>query len=95
MDPTDLIASGIAWCNTEDSDAGWQLIDGLHSCDPTLSAAAEAMLVRAGWPSIGLVERALALGLLRPGEAGNCMRALFLRVDFRNPSGATPHPLFN
>ena len=89
MDSIDLIACGILWRKTEDPDAGWELIEGLHSPDPELSTVAESMLVQAGWPSVGLVERALELGLLRPSEAGRCMAALFGKAQFSAPPRLT------
>lgn len=90
-----LTTCGVSWCKTEDLDAGWELIEGLHSSDPEIRALAEWMLVHAGAPSVALVEQALELGLLRTSEAGHAMTALFRRVNFGHSPQTKSNLLLN
>lgn len=95
MDILYLTSCGVTWCNTEDLDAGWELIEGLHSANPELKILAEWMLIRAGAPSLGLVEQALGLGLLRASEAGHCMTTLLRTANLSGVAQGKSNVLFN
>ena len=95
MDLPYLTLCGVTWCSTEDLDAGWELIEGLHSANPELKILAEWMLIRAGAPSLGLVEQALGLGLLRASEAGPCMTTLLRTVNLNNAPQGKSNLLLN
>jgi hypothetical protein len=74
-----MLACGIVWRKTADPEAGWDLIDGLKSRDPEVRLLAQALLIESGEISMGLLESALAVGIVEPDVACPCM-AEILRV---------------
>ena len=74
-----MLACGVVWRKTADPEAGWDLVDGLNSKDPEVQLLAQTFLVESGESSMGLLESALALGILDPDVAGPCI-AEILRI---------------
>jgi hypothetical protein len=74
-----MLACGIVWRRTADPEAGWDLVEGLESMDPELRLLAQTFLVESGEHAIGLLESALAAGIVDPSVAGPCM-AEILRI---------------
>ena len=68
-----VLACGVVWRKTADPEAGWDLVDGLKSRDPEVRLLAQALLVESGESSMGLLESALAVGIVDPDVAGPCM----------------------
>ena len=68
-----MLACGVVWRKTADPEAGWDLVDGLKSMDPAVRLLAETLLVASGERSMGLLESALAAGIVDPDIAGPCM----------------------
>ncbi|HYM74356.1 MAG TPA: hypothetical protein VE377_00130 [Candidatus Dormibacteraeota bacterium] len=79
-----VLACGVVWRRTGDPEAGWDLVDGLKSRDPEVRVLAQTLLVENGESSMGLLERALSVGIVDPDEAGPCM-AEILRVRHAKP----------
>jgi hypothetical protein len=73
MDIDYVLACGIVWRRTADPEAGWDLVDGLKSRDPEVRVLAQTLLVESGENSMGLLESALAVGIVDPGLAGPWM----------------------
>src|SRR5665811_2569684 len=67
-----MLACGVVWRKTADPEAGWDLVDGLKSMDPAVRLLAETLLVASGERSMGLLESALAAGIVDPDIAGPC-----------------------
>ena len=65
-----MLACGVVWRKTADPEAGWELVEGLESRDPALRVLAQTLLVESGENSMGLLEGALAAGIVRPGCSG-------------------------
>jgi len=74
-----ILACGVVWRKTADPEAGWDLVDGLKSMDSEVRLLAQTFLVESGESSLGLLESALALGIVDPDVAGPCM-AEILRI---------------
>jgi hypothetical protein len=74
-----MLACGVVWRRTADPEAGWDLVDGLKSRDPEVRVLAQTLLVESGESSMGLLESALAVGIVDPDVAGPCM-AEILRI---------------
>lgn len=74
-----MLACGVVWRKTADPGAGWELVEGLESRDPALRVLAQTLLVESGESSMGLLESALAAGVVDPNVAGPCM-AEILRI---------------
>ena len=74
-----IFACGVVWLKTADPEAGWDLVEGLESKDPQLRLLAQSLLVESGESSMGLLESALAAGVVNPEVAGPCM-AEILRI---------------
>ncbi len=74
-----MFACGAIWRKTADPEAGWELVEGLESKDPQLRLLAQALLVESGESSMGLLESALAAGVVNPDVAGPCI-AEILRI---------------
>src|SRR5579864_7397517 len=74
-----VLACGVVWRRTADPEAGWDLVDGLKSRDPEVRVLAQTLLVESGENSMGLLESALAMGVIDTDVAGPCM-AEILRV---------------
>ena len=72
-----MLACGIVWRKTADPEAGWDLVEGLESRDPEVRVLAQTLLVESGENSMGLLESALALGIVDPDVAGPCMAEIF------------------
>src|SRR5579864_2185722 len=68
-----VLACGIVWRKTADPEAGWDLVDGLKSRDPEVRVLAQTLLVESEENSMGLLESALAVGIVDPDAAGPCM----------------------
>jgi hypothetical protein len=79
MNADHMLACGIVWRKTADPEAGWELLEGLESRDPGLRFLAQTLLVDSGESSMGLLESALAAGVVNPNVAGPCM-AEILRI---------------
>jgi hypothetical protein len=79
MDIDYMLACGIVWRRTADPEAGWDLVKGLESTDPELRVLAQTFLVESGESSVGLLESALATGIVDPDVGGSCM-AEILRI---------------
>jgi hypothetical protein len=79
MEAVYMLACGVVWRKTADPEAGWDLVDGLKSRDPEVRVLAQPLLVENGESSMGLLESALAVGIVDPDVAGPCM-AEILRV---------------
>ena|SRR5579864_373317 len=79
-----MLACGIVWRRTGDPEAGWDLVDGLKSSDPEVSVLAQTFLVENGESSMGLLESALAMGIIDSKAAGPCM-AEILRIQTAKP----------
>jgi len=79
-----MLACGVVWRKTADPEAGWDLVDGLKSRDPEVRLLAQTFLVESGESSMGLLESALALGIVDPDVAGPCM-AEILRSRHAKP----------
>jgi hypothetical protein len=75
-----MLACGIVWRKTADPEAGWELVEGLESTDQH-SACSQTLLVESGDKSMGLLESALAAGVVNPDVAGPCMAAI-LRIRY-------------
>src|SRR5450759_999374 len=65
-----VLACGVVWGKTADPEAGWDLVDGLKSRDPEVRLLAQTLLVESGESSMGLLESALAVGIVDPDVAG-------------------------
>ena len=74
-----MLACGVVWRRTADPEAGWDLVDGLKSSDPEVRVLAQTLLIESGESSMGLLESALAVGIVDPDVAGPCM-AEILRI---------------
>lgn len=74
-----MLACGVVWRKTDDPEAGWDLVDGLRSRDPEVRVLAQTLLIESGESSMGLLESALAGGIVDPDVAGPCM-AEILRI---------------
>ena len=74
-----MLACGVVWRRTADPEAGWDLVDGLKSKDPEVRLLAQTFLIESGESSMGLLESALAVGIVDPDAAGPCM-AEILRI---------------
>jgi hypothetical protein len=74
-----MLACGVVWRRTADPEAGWDLVDGLKSRDLEVRLLAQTLLVESGESSMGLLESALAVGIVDPDVAGPCM-AEILRI---------------
>ena len=72
-----MLACGVVWRKTADPEAGWDLVDGLNSADAEVRLLAQTFLVDSGESSMGLLESALALGIVDPDVAGPCMAEIF------------------
>jgi hypothetical protein len=81
-----MLACGVVWRRTADPEAGWDLVGGLTSRDPEVRLLAQTLLVESGESSMGLLESALAAGIVDPDAAGPCM-AEILRI--RQAQGLT------
>jgi hypothetical protein len=79
-----MLACGVVWRKTADPEAGWDLVDGLKSRDPEVRVLAQTLLVANGESSMGLLESALAVGIVDPEVAGPCM-AEILRIRHAKP----------
>jgi hypothetical protein len=86
MDPVYMLACGIVWRKTADPDAGWELVEGLESCDPCLRLLARSLLVENGEQSMDLLESAVATGRVSPQVVGPLM-AEILRSGEVRPKG--------
>ena len=84
MEAVYMLACGVVWRKTADPEAGWDLVDGLESSDPEVRLLAQTFLVENGESSMGLLESALALGIVDPDVAGPCM-AEILRIRHTKP----------
>jgi hypothetical protein len=78
-----MLACGVVWRKTADPEAGWELVEGLESQDPALRVLAQTLLVESGDSSMGLLESALAAGVVNPDVAAPCM-AEILRIRYAN-----------
>ena len=76
-----MLACGVVWRRTGDPEAGWDLVDGLKSRDLEVRLLAQALLVESGESSMGLLENALAVGIVDPDVAAPCM-AEILRIRY-------------
>ena len=79
MEAAYMLACGVVWRKTADPEAGWDLVDGLKSRDPEIRVLAETFLVDSGESSMGLLESALALGVVDADIAGPCIAEIFRR----------------
>jgi hypothetical protein len=86
MDPVYILACGIVWQKTADPDAGWELVEGLESSDPSLRLLAWNLLVENGKQSMHFLESAVATGKVSPQVAGPLM-AEILRSGEAGPTG--------
>ena len=68
-----MLACGVVWRRTGDPEAGWDLVDGLRSRDPEVRLLAQTLLIESGESSMGLLESALAVGVVDPDVAGPCI----------------------
>jgi hypothetical protein len=84
-----MLACGIVWRRTGDPEAGWDLVDGLKSRDLEVRLLAQALLIESGESSMGLLENALAVGIVDPDVAGPCM-AEILRIRYAKPMTRPP-----
>jgi hypothetical protein len=75
-----VLACGVVWRRTSDPEAGWDLVDGLKSRDPDIRVLAQTLLIQSGESSMGLLESALAVGIIDTDVAGPCM-AEILRIQ--------------
>ena len=75
-----MLACGVVWRRTGDPEAGWDLVDGLRSRDPEVRLLAQTLLIESGESSMGLLESALAVGVVDPDVAGPCI-AEILRIQ--------------
>ncbi len=78
MNPDYLLACGVVWRSTADPEAGWELVEGLESRDPQLRLLAQTFLVESGTKSMGLLEEALAAGMVSSEVVGPCMAQILL-----------------
>jgi len=92
MDIDHVLACGIIWRKTADPEAGWELVECLESRDPELRLLAQTFLVESGESSMGLLENALAGGVVNPDVAVPCM-AEILRI--RRAEKPTVQPVNN
>jgi hypothetical protein len=76
-----MLACGVVWRRTGDPEAGWDLVDGLKSRDLEVRLLAQTLLVESGESSMGLLENALAVGIVDPEVAGPCMTEI-LRIRY-------------
>ena len=81
MEAAYMLACGVVWRKTADPEAGWDLVAGLESSDPTVRVLAQELLVQSGEYSMGLLESALTAGVVNPNVAGPCM-AEILRIRY-------------
>jgi hypothetical protein len=89
MDASYMLACGIVWRKTADPEAGWELIEALESRDPDLRLLAQAMLLERGEESLGLLESAVAAGVVSPEIAGPCMAEILRSGQARQTGGQT------
>jgi hypothetical protein len=73
MDANYMLACGVIWRKTADSEAAWELVEALESPDPSLRLLAQGLLVENGEDSMDLLEGAVAQGIVSPDVAGPCM----------------------
>ena len=84
-----MLSCGVVWRKTADPEAGWDLVDGLKSRDPEVRLLAQTLLVESGEGSMGLLEDALAVGIVDPDVAGPCI-AEILRIRQAKQSTRQP-----
>jgi hypothetical protein len=89
MDACYMLACGIIWRKTADSEAGWELVEALESPDPCLRFLAQSFLVESGEHSMDLLESAVATGIVRPQVAGPCMAEILRSRQARETSEQT------
>jgi len=87
MDANYMLACGIVWRKTADPEAGWELVEALHSPDPALRLLAQSLLVETGKDSMDLLEGAVAKGILSPEVAGPCMAEILRCGQARQTRG--------
>jgi hypothetical protein len=73
IDLESLLACGVVFRSTADPEAGWKLLEGLESPDPTLRMLAQTFLVEGGSASMRILEGALSAGVLSSGTAAPCI----------------------
>ncbi len=91
MEAVYMLACGVVWRKTADPEAGWDLVDGLNSSDPEVRLLAQTFLVESGETSMGLLESALALGIVDPDVAGPCMAEIFRSRHAKPVTGERIH----
>lgn len=87
MNTDSLLSCGVVWRKTADPEAGWRLVEGLESQDLELRLLAQTFLVESGESAMGLMEEALAAGVVSTGVVGPCM-AEILRTQRMQPTAA-------
>jgi hypothetical protein len=90
MNTDHMLACGVVWQRTGDPEAGWDLVDGLKSGDLEVRLLAQTLLVESGESSMGLLESALAVGIVDPDVAGPCMAEI---LRFRHSKQLTRPPV--
>jgi hypothetical protein len=73
MNPDYILACGIVWRKTADSEAGLELLEALDSPDLGVRAMARVLLIDGKEDSMRLLENGLASGVVSPETAGECM----------------------
>jgi hypothetical protein len=88
MDTDYMLACGIVWGKVADPEAGWELLEGLKSADPTVRSLAQKLLLENAAESMRLLECALTNGELSPESAGPCIAQL-LRIQLMKRADVT------
>jgi hypothetical protein len=94
MEAVYMLACGVVWRKTADPEAGWDLVDGLNSKDPEVHLLAQTFLVESGESSMGLLESALALGIVDPDVAGPCMAEILRSRHAKPVTGERIHDYY-
>ncbi len=84
-----LFACGLLWSKYEDLRAGWELIGGLQSYDPTLRQLSLEMLVRRPSGSRQLLREALDFGALLPEDGWQAFHVMADRLLAEEEIGRT------
>lgn len=86
MDHVFLFACGLLWSKCGDVRAGWELIGGLQSFDPTLRQLSLDMLARRPAHSMQLLSEALDFGVLLPEDGWQALHVMAHRRQPENDS---------
>ncbi len=83
MNANYMLACGVVWNRTGDPEAGWELVEALHSKDPKTREIAQGILLEGGDTSFDFMEDAIRAGAAAPEALGACMAEILRRRQSR------------